>query len=263
MGCATLSGSGPGDIERARASDDYAQTKERDSAAVRSNAAIQVMASQVGPRPPVVPESFTKRTEAGPADPQGDWLKDAEARCSFSLNYDSCEAPPADVDDAASAKATCRERCKSAMEDGANRLTHSALETCLGAFIAGPVAAPGPECALAIPAGADPKGDHSGVTSEGRAKAQNACTSECRKQGAQLLVDAKETEKALAVSRETILSYKRCMLAVDRTSQASRYRIHDQELYSDLMQKTDDRCRESNRCDWLEKYGTERCVYGN
>lgn len=79
-----------------------------------------------------------------------------------------------------------------------------------------------------------------------------------------MLASAKQREIASRQGEGRRLSYKKCMLAVDSTIETIRYKLHDNDLYQDRMQKADARCRAANRCDWLEKYSDEfSCSYGN
>jgi hypothetical protein len=51
------------------------------------------------------------------------------------------------------------------------------------------------------------------------------------------------------------------MVAADSTALARKYQAYDADLYADLLSKANVACRATNRCDWVEKYGSIPCSY--
>jgi hypothetical protein len=202
-------------------------------------------------------EDEVKLVKGRPAPPSSPTTSSDSMACSLSLTFKSCEGA-ADLD-------ACRSDCKAAIGEAIEKLISVALDSCVNAYTAlSTPAPPGPTCQLVFPAGADPKGDGSGVPASGLAKANEECTKVCREQGTKLLADAKEHDRAAQTGQALVLSYKRCMLSVDKTRDAIQYRLHDRALYQDLMGKADKRCRIANKCDWLEANSDEfSCDYGN
>jgi hypothetical protein len=200
----------------------------------------------------VMPHSNAKEA---PSDTIGDWLRAAPSECAFKFNQLACLLPP----DGATPeqKQQCTDSCAAAIKAAADTKIADAFNECASATEK-------PTCKFEFPSGTDPSGKGEAAFREGMAAAEIGCATACGKQRVVNAQDAKEREKAAQQGNDLVLAYKRCMLATDGTMQAIRYRVHDTELYDDLMQKADARCRASNRCDWLEKYSEDlHCVYGN
>jgi hypothetical protein len=184
-----------------------------------------------------------------------DWKNGWGEECAQVMNYEVCgSAAPALA--TPEDKALCETECSAAILRGLEALAQSSLTAC--------VASEGEAlCKIAFPPlAADRKGNP--MPQERLAAANAACSKQCVGDRAQAAIQVKERPKASAAAEGLVLSYKRCMLAVDSTRQAFTYRVHDTELYQDLLAKADARCRAANRCDWLEKYSDDwRCSYGN
>lgn len=171
------------------------------------------------------------------------WLATAPDKCGATFSDASCKAAPDDV--TPEQKAACDSACKDTIALAATQLYARALDECAQSNEVTK------QCEMSLPAtsfeGDTAKQDAS------LADAKAACSKECS-----------EGRAALRVAEGLVLSYKKCMLATDSTRQALTYRIHDSELYRNLMAKADERCRSANRCDWLEERTDDwRCSYGN
>jgi hypothetical protein len=191
------------------------------------------------------------------ATPLEKWKSGAPMECTLAMNFKSCDAAP--PDSTAEDVAACRSSCASNIKDAVEKRFGSAIEECSRAYVAadGKTEA---TCSVDVPASADLKGDGSKVNI---AAGNAACAKACKQKGDEQLTFFKEAAKAQAQSDQIRLSYKRCMFAVDATPRAALYRLHDSDLYGDLMQKTDAACRVKTKCDWLEKYTDDRCDYGD
>jgi hypothetical protein len=188
-------------------------------------------------------------------DPVKDWLAAAPLQCVSTFNHSACFLPP----DGATPEQEkqCADRCDAAIKETAKSVIEAAFKAC--------TAETGePSCSIEFPAGADPSGKGEAKFREGVDEARKECAKACAEQRVALAAEAKERTKAAQQGNDMVLAYKRCMLATDQTLVALTYRVHDKTLYQDLMQKTDSKCRVSNRCDWLEKHSDDfRCEYGD
>ena len=82
-----------------------------------------------------------------------------------------------------------------------------------------------------------------------------ACTTACNDRGRSRIRAPKE---APALVR----AYKLCMVRTDSTPEARKFAAYDRDLYEDLIEKANDRCRTASKCDWLEEFSNLECTYG-
>ena len=210
-------------------------------------------ASDEAPREaPTFPNATASQT-----DPVGDWLRAAPSECSFRLNLTTCSNPP--VGATPEQVSECKATCSQAAEAAAGKKVSDALDLCVAGDLATPPTLA--VCKFEFPPGAG-AGDP-GKFAAAIPEIEKRCSKTCAEQRLEVQRESKERGKASAQGEQSVLSYKRCMLAVDRTTTAISYRIHDRDLYENLMQTANSRCRASNRCDWLESYSEFQCVYGD
>lgn len=185
------------------------------------------------------------------------WIRLRSSECRKSLNYTVCALPPELA--AADEEAKCYTECEASILAALTALAKTALESCVGADRESEAV-----CRVELPPSAAGRAGGP-LLPKGTAKeASERCTRECARMRAEAALSAIERTKAASSGEALMLAYKRCMLSVDSTHQAITYRIHDADLYRDLLSKADARCRAASRCDWLEKNSDDwRCSYGN
>lgn len=184
-----------------------------------------------------------------------DWLRASPDQCATQLNHAPCRSGPVDAPVGSVQK--CQTDCQMAIDKELLKRAADSFTECVGAD--GPVAA---TCNLVLPADADPRGTGIGEFAPALEKAKSACSELCSKQRGENLATAADRKRAAEQGSSLVLAYKRCMVATDSTVQAVRYRLYDRDLYDNLMQSTNDRCRAGSKCDWLEKYSQEfACEY--
>lgn len=184
-----------------------------------------------------------------------DWLKASPAQCAARLNHSSCRSGSADAK--AGSLHKCETECQEAIQKALLQTATDAFAACISSD--GPVTA---TCKLDLPDGADP--DDKGIAefSPKLETARLACSDLCSKQRAENAATAGDRKRASEQGAALVLAYKRCMVATDSTVQAIRYRAYDRDLYDNLMQTTNERCRANSKCDWLEKYSQDfACEY--
>jgi hypothetical protein len=79
---------------------------------------------------------------------------------------------------------------------------------------------------------------------------EGACTATCNAHG-----------RAAKEGPGLVHAYKLCMVAADSTLEARRLQAYESTLYKEFLEKADNKCRASSRCDWLEGSSTLRCTY--
>lgn len=185
------------------------------------------------------------------------WLRRAQSMCQRSFSYKPCENSPSTATD--SEKQACAATCKKEISAAFAREFGGALEECLDRYVEGDVK--GTCRRVELPADADPAGNGSGWPEAKQSELQALCDKQCRDGGAELAVEMKAQRAAEKEGHAIVMAYKRCMLAVASTREAVRYRVHDRDLYDDLMGRTDETCRKKHKCDELENPAA--CHFGN